>query len=166
MEPRFPDPVRIVDADGNALKINPDGSIDVVGGGGGGGTVDSVVAGSGIAVDDTDPANPIVSASPVLSATTQADSYTLALADQGTVVEMTKATASTLTVPPNSDVAFDVGVVIEILQYGAGQVTIAPGAGVTLRSVSGNLKIAAQYASATLRKRATNEWVVQGSMVA
>jgi hypothetical protein len=32
------------------------------GGGGGGGTVDSVVAGSGIAVDATDPANPVVSA--------------------------------------------------------------------------------------------------------
>lgn len=31
-------------------------------GGGGGGTVDSVVAGDGIAVDDTDPANPVVSA--------------------------------------------------------------------------------------------------------
>ncbi len=32
------------------------------GGGTGGGTVDSIVAGSGITVDDTDPANPIVSA--------------------------------------------------------------------------------------------------------
>lgn len=32
------------------------------GGGGGGGTVDSIVAGTGISVDDTDPANPIVSA--------------------------------------------------------------------------------------------------------
>jgi len=30
--------------------------------GGGGGTVDSVVAGTGISVDNTDPANPIVSA--------------------------------------------------------------------------------------------------------
>ncbi len=34
----------------------------VNGGGGGGGTVDSIVAGIGIAVDSTDPANPIVSA--------------------------------------------------------------------------------------------------------
>lgn len=39
----------------NGLEFAP-------GGGGGGGTVNSVVAGTGIAVDNTDPANPVVSA--------------------------------------------------------------------------------------------------------
>lgn len=38
-------------------------SLAATGGGGGGGTVDTIVAGSGITVDATDPANPIVSAS-------------------------------------------------------------------------------------------------------
>lgn len=41
----------------NALET----AIDFVPGGGGGGTVDTVVAGTGISVDSTDPANPIVS---------------------------------------------------------------------------------------------------------
>lgn len=97
---------------------------------------------------------------------TQTASYTLVLADGGKVVEMNVATANTLTVPPNSSVAFPIGTIIEVHQYGAGQTTITPGAGVTLRSNGGKLKTAAQYASASLRKRATEEWIVAGDVVA
>jgi hypothetical protein len=96
-----------------------------------------------------------------VTATTQAGSYTLVLGDAGTVIEFTSASAVTLTVPPNSSVAFAVGTIIEILQYGAGQVTVAPGAGVTLNSADG-LKTRAQYSTLSLRKRATNEWMVVG----
>lgn len=99
-----------------------------------------------------------------IAATTQADSYTLALADAGTVVELTKATANTLTVPPNSSVAFPVGTVIELFQYGAGQVTVAAGAGVTIRSSGGKLKLTGQYSGASLRKRATDEWSLIGDI--
>jgi hypothetical protein len=56
----FVEKVQIVGADGTPLAVNSDGSIDVSGGGGGG-TVDSVVAGTNISVNSTDPANPIVS---------------------------------------------------------------------------------------------------------
>ena len=41
-------------------------TIVVPGGGGGGGTVDSVVAGDNVTVDDTDPSNPVVSAQGVV----------------------------------------------------------------------------------------------------
>src|SRR4051812_17448912 len=93
------------------------------------------------------------------SVSTQAGTaYTLALADGGTTIEFTNAAAVTVTVPPNSAVAFPIGTVIELSQYGAGQVTVAPGAGVTIRSPASKLKIAAQYAGAYLRKRATDEW--------
>ena len=93
-------------------------------------------------------------------ATTQSGTtYTLALADQGTVVEFTNAGAVALTVPINASVAFPVGTTIGILQYGAGQVTI--GGSATLRSANG-LKTAAQYSAVWLRKRATDEWVVSG----
>lgn len=89
--------------------------------------------------------------------------YTLALADAGLVVETTSASAVTITVPANATVAFPVGTVIEVLQYGAGQVTIAAASGVTLRSAS-SLTTRAQYSSVALRLRAANEWVVSGDL--
>lgn len=94
---------------------------------------------------------------------TGSSAYTLALTDQDTVVEMTGATAATVTVPPNSSVAFPVGTIIEIHQYGAGQVTMAAGAGVTLRNPS-SLTTRAQYSTIGLRQRAANEWVVSGDL--
>ncbi len=93
----------------------------------------------------------------------QTASYTLALADAGAAVEMNNASALTLTVPPFSSVAFAVGTIIEVFQRGAGQVTIAPGAGVTIRSASGN-NLRTQYSVATLRLSATNEWVLAGDL--
>lgn len=90
--------------------------------------------------------------------------YTLALSDAGKVVEMNNASANTVTVPPNSTVAFAVGDVIELVQYGAGVTTIAAGAGVTIRSANSYLDIRAQYGGAMLYKRATNEWVLVGDL--
>lgn len=96
----------------------------------------------------------------------QSDSYTLVLADAGKLIKMTKSSASNLTVPPNSSVAFPTGTEIEILEYGAGQVTIVAGSGVTLRSAGSALKIAAQYASVSLKKLGTDEWAVVGYLTA
>ncbi len=90
--------------------------------------------------------------------------YTAVMADAGTVVEMNNAAASTFTIPPNSSVAFPIGTVIEVDQMGAGQVTLAAGAGVTLRSRGGAYKLTAQYSVASLRKRADDEWVVVGDL--
>lgn len=87
-------------------------------------------------------------------------SYTLVLADAGKVVEMNVASANTATVPPNSSVAFPVGTLIEVCQYGAGLTTVVAGAGVTFVSALASYVVAARYGSLSLRKRATNEWVV------
>ena len=92
--------------------------------------------------------------------------YTLVLTDDGKVVEMNNASANTLTVPPNSSVAFPVGAQILVLQTGAGQTTLAAGAGVTINSKDGNLKLSAQWCAATLIKRATDTWVVVGDLTA
>lgn len=98
-------------------------------------------------------------------ATQQAANYTLVLADAGKVLEGTKATGQTVTVPPNASVAFPVGTVIEVCQYGAGQITLTPGAGVTLTPPTGaSLLTRAQYSTVGLRKRATNEWIVSGDL--
>lgn len=88
--------------------------------------------------------------------------YTLVIGDIGKIVEMNNASSNTLTVPPNSSVAFAVGAWVTVRQYGAGLSTIAAGSGVTINSYGGGLKLAGRYAEATLTKRATNEWILSG----
>lgn len=95
----------------------------------------------------------------------QTASYTLALADSGKMIEMGVATGNTLTIPPNSSVAFPVGTTLTVLQTGAGQCTLTAGAGVTLNGTPG-LKLRTTWSSATLIKRATDTWVALGDLVA
>jgi hypothetical protein len=91
------------------------------------------------------------------------DDYTLTAVDNGQVVEMNKATANTLTVPSG---VFSAGQQVLITQYGAGQTTIAAGAGVTLRSSGGKLKLTNQYATATLIFISASEAYVSGNLTA
>ena len=91
--------------------------------------------------------------------------YTLALSDANTLVTLSNAAAITMTVPPNSSVAFPIGARIDLAQIGAGQVTVAQGAGVTVNATPG-LKFRAQYAGATLFKTATNTWLLFGDLAA
>jgi len=93
-------------------------------------------------------------------------SYTAVLADDGDLVTLDNAAAITFTIPPNSSVAFGIGTQINIMQLGAGQVTITPGAGVTIRSANSRLKTTAQYSVATCLKIATDTWVAVGSLSA
>jgi hypothetical protein len=93
-------------------------------------------------------------------------SYTAVLADDGKLVTLDNGSAITFTVPPNSSVAFGIGTQINVMQLGAGQVTITAGAGVTLRSNGSKLKTNGQYAVATCCKIATDTWVVVGNLVA
>lgn len=85
-------------------------------------------------------------------------SYTLVLTDAGKQVTMTNASASTLTIPPNASVAYDVGTRIQVIQLGAGAVTLTPGAAVTISSLATTL-VMSQFQVATLIKTATNTWV-------
>lgn len=100
-----------------------------------------------------------------VSTSAQTASYTLVLTDKNKIVELSNASANTLTIPPNSSVAFPVGSQITFIQTGAGQTTITPGAGVTINGTPG-LKLRAQWSSATLIKRATDTWVALGDLSA
>jgi hypothetical protein len=100
-----------------------------------------------------------------LSTNAQASSYTLVLSDSSKIVEISNASANTLTIPLNSSVAFPIGSQIIILQTGAGQTTIAGTGGVTVNGTPG-LKLRAQFSSATLIKRGTDTWVLLGDLVA
>ncbi len=92
--------------------------------------------------------------------------YTTVLSDDGKLVTADNGSAIALTIPPNSSVAYGIGTQINIMQLGAGQVTITAGAGVTLRSAGSKLKTSAQYAVATCVKIATDTWVVVGNLSA
>jgi len=93
-------------------------------------------------------------------------SRTLAFSDIGNYIRCTNAAATTVTIPPNASVTIPTGAEVIIFQAGAGQVTIAAGAGVTLNSKEGNLKISAQYAAVTCKKVATDTWDVIGDLSA
>lgn len=91
---------------------------------------------------------------------------TLVLTDNGKWVYTSNGSATTITVPPNSSVAFPVGTQIDFTQEGAGQVTFAQGSGVTINSKGSNLKLSGQYSAATLIKKATNTWTLFGDLSA
>lgn len=124
-------------------------------------TGDAILA--GVTVSWTGPAGGGTSSTTVTANTQTGTTYTLVLADAGKVVEMNNASANTLTVPPNSSVAFPVGTVLEVCQIGAGATTVAAGSGVTIRTPS-TLILRAQYSTAALRKRATDEWILSGDV--
>lgn len=94
--------------------------------------------------------------------TTYTGSATLALADYGKVIEVNSTSSSVITIPTNAAVAFAVGTLIEIARMGTGSVTIAAASGVTIRNPASVLTISPQYGSVVLRKRGTNEWVING----
>jgi hypothetical protein len=96
----------------------------------------------------------------------QTASYTLVLSDADKLVEMNVGSANNLTIPLNSSVAFATGTQILLAQYGAGQTTIVPTSGVTVRSNGAKLKLNVQYSGATLIKIGTDEWYLFGDIVA
>jgi hypothetical protein len=95
---------------------------------------------------------------------------TLALADEGKVLRVNPTTAAdniTITIPKNSVVAFPIDTEIAIVRYNSGTVSIAPVDGdVTLQSKNAERKISGRYGSVALKKVATDEWVLVGSLEA
>ena len=95
--------------------------------------------------------------------------YTFALTDNGKLVTASNASAQTYSIPTNATTAFPTGTQINIIQIGAGQVTIqAVTSGTTTVSSTGATstapKLRAQYSSATLIKANTDLWYVVGDI--
>lgn len=89
--------------------------------------------------------------------------YQFVLADQGKLITLNNAGAITVTVPKNTGVAFPVGTRIDLLQLGAGKVTVAPASFVNLYGTP-SLGFRAQYSSATLIQIAIDTWVLVGDL--
>jgi hypothetical protein len=105
-----------------------------------------------------------VDALEVVIENTEVDSYVLTLADNLKLVTVTTTEASTLTVPPNSSVAFPVGATIAVCQGGAGKVTITAGEDVIINSADAALALTGQWATCSLIKTATDTWLCSGSL--
>lgn len=124
------------------------------------------VAASGIAfTDGTQTLEGVPSRTPIIQKTA---SYTLsALTERDDLIEMGSASAITLSIPTDATLNFPIGTSIDILQTGAGQVTIAAVTpGTTTVNATPGLKLRTQWSSATLFKRAANTWVVFGDLTA
>ena len=145
-------------------------SSTAIGGGGGAGfpfagdaviTGSLLVSGSGVTITGSlNMSGPIIY--PII---TQTANYTLQLSDAGDIVEINSASANTVTIPTSSTSNFTIGTQITLVQYGAGQTTVATGSvNVLLRSAGNATKIAAQYGGATLIKRGTDEWYLLGNI--
>lgn len=89
--------------------------------------------------------------------------YTLQASDLGKLVSVANAGAITVTVPPS---VFSAGDTIDVAQFGAGQITFAQGAGVTITSTGATAsapKITKQYGAAQVVCTASNTfWIVGG----
>jgi hypothetical protein len=95
--------------------------------------------------------------------------YTFVLTDNGKLVTASNAATQTYSIPTNASVAFPTGTQINIIQIGAGQVTInAVTSGTTTIASTGATatapKLRAQYSSATCIKVATDTWYVIGDI--
>jgi len=95
--------------------------------------------------------------------------YTFVLTDNGQLVTASNASAQTYSIPTNASVAYPTGTQINIIQIGAGQVTIqAVTSGTTTIASTGATpaapKLRAQYSSATLIKASTDLWYVIGDI--
>jgi len=112
-----------------------------------------------------------VSASAALAFNAQTGTtYTFVLADaDNKLVTASNASAQTYSIPTNATTAFPIGTQINLIQIGAGQVTIQAATSGTTTVVStgataASPKCRAQYSAVTLVKRDTDSWYVIGDI--
>lgn len=90
--------------------------------------------------------------------------YTLVAGDLGKWVTCSNASGITVTVPPS---VYTTGNIINVQQIGAGQVTFAQGAGVTITSTGATStapKLRAQYSASTVLCTGSNTFTIIGDL--
>lgn len=90
----------------------------------------------------------------------QTTAYTLVLSDRSKLVTMTSATTANITVPLN---IFNIGDVIYLARLGAGAMSVAGAAGVTVSGTPG-LGLRAQNSTAAIICIASNTFLVMGDL--
>jgi hypothetical protein len=125
----------------------------------------TVTPSSGVVFSDgTQTKEGVPSRTPIVQKTA---SYALStLTHRDSMIEVSSASATTITIPLDSTVDYPIGTTIDILQTNTGQVTIAPVSGSVTVNATPGLKLRTRWSSATLMKRAANTWVVYGDLTA
>lgn len=152
--------------DSMGVQVFADAYVSFESGSGGGGTVDAVVAGAGVEVNSTDPANPIVGSNFDSSSATA--SYTLAAINDNQWMDLSGSATIDITCPPESDIDLGDEFVHVISNYGDGVVTVVAGVGVTVRPPPGGTLVIPQYSTVGIKKAsfAANTYIVFGPTVA
>jgi hypothetical protein len=91
--------------------------------------------------------------------------YTLAIADDGIIIETNSTSSIAITVPADSTTNFPIGTRITIIRVNTGAASVVGALGVTVNATPG-LNLRAQWSAATLLKRAANTWVLMGDLSA
>ena len=91
---------------------------------------------------------------------TIANSVTLAAADNAEIIQSNATTAISITIPTGLPTGFN----CMVLQYGAGQITFSPAAGVTLINRNSFNKTIGQYALVTLLHIGSNVVIISGEL--
>lgn len=126
--------------------------------GAGGGTWGSI---TGTLSDQTDLQSALdLKAQLYPSTRTVTASTTGVIGDAGGYIEMNSASATTVTIPPLSSVDYPDNTSITIHNYGAGDITLTAGAGVTFRLKSGATLTVPQYSVAVVKNKTADEWYV------
>lgn len=92
--------------------------------------------------------------------------YNLTLDNIGQTLTFDSTSTWTITIPPNSGVAFPIGSEIDVFRMNTGSVTFVADTGVTLNSKNDNKSIAARYSGVSLFKFDTNTWLLVGDLIA
>ena len=82
---------------------------------------------------------------------------------QNYAIEVNSASAVTITIPAAASEDFPVGTVFTFIRVGSGEVTISPDTGVTINTAIGS-RLRVQWSTATLRKRASDTWLLSGDL--
>jgi len=123
-------------------------------------TTGKLLQASGIDVDDNDN----VAGAGVQANAQTGTTYTGVIGDAGKLITLSNASAITFTIPANASVAYPVGTVINLVQLGAGQVTVAITSD-TLNSPDSRTKLKGQYSLASIIKITSTSWVLSGDIV-
>jgi hypothetical protein len=124
--------------------------------------------GSGALVFGTSPAISDAKLTQTINAQT-GTTYTLVLSDHGKYITLSNASAITVSIPTNATAAIPVGASIDLIQIGAGQVTVQAASSGTTTVYSTGATAAApktrvQYSAITLKKIATDTWHAIGDL--
>jgi hypothetical protein len=97
----------------------------------------------------------------LLETTSRSGTYTLQLSDIGMVVPFEGLGTHVAVIPHSSSVPFPIGCVLTICNLSTSDVLVSVAAGVSLR---GQNYLLSQYEQVTLRKRASDEWILSSGI--